>query len=67
MCVLFGTELNFSLFPDDAVDVSGFGGEDSDVLLNAVSQVDTVPHHRLRAQLIDTDVPMMSDDGDQST
>jgi hypothetical protein len=39
-------EFNLSRFPDGAIHVSGFCGEDGgDVKLNAVSQVDTVLHH----------------------
>jgi hypothetical protein len=43
---IFGVELNLSCIPDDAVHVSGLGGEDGGVLLlDAVPQVYTMLRH----------------------
>jgi hypothetical protein len=39
-------EINLNGFPNDAIHVSGFSGEDGGIVkLNAVSQVDTVFSH----------------------
>jgi hypothetical protein len=39
-------ELNLNGFPDDAIHISGLGGEDGGIVkLNAVSQVDAMFSH----------------------
>lgn len=41
-----GRELRVNCFPDDAVHVPGFGGEDAYVMkLNVMSQVEAISQH----------------------
>jgi hypothetical protein len=59
LLILLRVEFNFGGLPNNAVHVSGFCGEDGDIVeLNAVSLVDTVFSYSRRVRMFQSDVPL---------